>query len=1200
MTNLNIAKLYLATNTTATAAQIDAAIADGSAATAVTALTGTTLLNAIYQAAFGRDADAEGTAYWTSVSLTGDALVSAIMAGAAKYPTTGALAATAANDVVVADLKAAVEASSTNINVAEAVLLIAPVVDIATQTTATTTITTDYVVVNDSLTTANDELTGGKANDTFTASITTVNPLDSIVDTGTLDNDTLNMEINSNVAATFTTTNVENVNATLYGALTIDMTKMTGVNSLTTTDSTGALILTNINNAAMEFGMSNSVAAANNINAGFVAGTLSGASDTLTLNMTDATSAVMTAPAGYEAVSINSNGTSNSIQTFTATGVTSYTITGAAALDLDMTAGGGIVAAKTLDASAMTGALTTGTPNVVTGLASSAITGAATATTITLGSGNDNIAFTANAVSTVTLGEGDDTLQLTGAASATKGTVVLAGAGDDSIIVNSGLVTSDLINAGTGTDTVTLASATGSNMVLRGVENLVVNNAAVGANVIVSSDTALAVSVAAGTTAGATMAGVSVTGLSTDSTVSINDAAGAVAGISGTVVIGYATNAAQAAATIDVNTAYAASATTISNVGDVTIDLAKDATMGTVTVSGATDLTITGAGAISAGSVADATASGDVLKNVTITTSSDLVGDAITAATMASTKLETLEITAARSVSVGNVVASKNLSSVALTSTLGSATAGNIGAATVTSITSIDVSGKTAASVGTIDAINVGTINISASAGAVSAAAIAGAASVASTIGDITISGKTVSALSIGAAASAAVADTLSDITISSTTASVGAVTIVSGALGTVDINAATTAGTVGITATDTTGIDVNVTTGVAGAVSVAATNTDGNVTITLSGAATSAAITATAIAANVTDAIVNIDASDLTSTANGAYLVDNNATKTDGSTSTILLGAGASVSAVTNSIAVQGTVDNLVITGQNSDDTVVIGSATTAGSAAVDVISNGDIDLGSGTDTVDFSFVDNISATTGAGIAINLGATTKTFDKDGTGETTVAAGTAVEWKVNANTTTKEVLTDGYTYTLDNVESVVGTANADYIIANATGTTITTGAGADTVVGGASADTITTDGAGAKTITGGASGDTINLTTGAAANETLVYNALTEGSDIVNGFNSSGTDLLNFVNTVFSGVTASMLTSTSVLKAANFLATTKTIGSASVTAAHRFVLTATTGTAIGLYYDVDGSASGSAVLIGTFDAAVTAGDIVLV
>ena len=48
MTNLNIAKLYLATNATATAAQIDAAITDGSAATAVTALTGTTLLNAKY------------------------------------------------------------------------------------------------------------------------------------------------------------------------------------------------------------------------------------------------------------------------------------------------------------------------------------------------------------------------------------------------------------------------------------------------------------------------------------------------------------------------------------------------------------------------------------------------------------------------------------------------------------------------------------------------------------------------------------------------------------------------------------------------------------------------------------------------------------------------------------------------------------------------------------------------------------------------------------------------------------------------------------------------------------------------------------------------------------------------------------------------------------------------------------------------
>ena len=82
MTNLNIAKLYLATNTTATGAEIDAAIAAGTAATAVNALSGTALLNAIYQAAFGRNADAEGIAYWTTVSLTGDALITAIMGGA--------------------------------------------------------------------------------------------------------------------------------------------------------------------------------------------------------------------------------------------------------------------------------------------------------------------------------------------------------------------------------------------------------------------------------------------------------------------------------------------------------------------------------------------------------------------------------------------------------------------------------------------------------------------------------------------------------------------------------------------------------------------------------------------------------------------------------------------------------------------------------------------------------------------------------------------------------------------------------------------------------------------------------------------------------------------------------------------------------------------------------------------------------------
>ncbi len=140
MTNLNIAKLYLATNATATAAQIDAAITDGSAATAVTALTGTTLLNAIYQAAFGRDADAEGVAYWTSVSLTGDALVSAIMGGAAKYPTTGALAATAANDAIVTAAKAVAEAASDATTIGASAVALVSVVDTTTANVAVETI----------------------------------------------------------------------------------------------------------------------------------------------------------------------------------------------------------------------------------------------------------------------------------------------------------------------------------------------------------------------------------------------------------------------------------------------------------------------------------------------------------------------------------------------------------------------------------------------------------------------------------------------------------------------------------------------------------------------------------------------------------------------------------------------------------------------------------------------------------------------------------------------------------------------------------------------------------------------------------------------------------------------------------------------------------------------------------------------------
>ena len=242
MTNLNIAKLYLAT-TTATAAQIDAAIADGSAATTVNDLTGTTLLNAIYQASFGRDADAEGLAYWGASTLTGDALVTAINAGAAVYVANDAYpenVAIAANDTVVVVNKAAATTAAAAISVGEAAAIVATVTEVATTVTAASDAVAAVVAANTpeegqsfALTTGADdldELTMTTGDDTVDGSIAdSLNSVDRVIDSISTDNDTLNATVGvANI--TPTVKNIENVNVTWTSnaSLNMDLVNSTG------------------------------------------------------------------------------------------------------------------------------------------------------------------------------------------------------------------------------------------------------------------------------------------------------------------------------------------------------------------------------------------------------------------------------------------------------------------------------------------------------------------------------------------------------------------------------------------------------------------------------------------------------------------------------------------------------------------------------------------------------------------------------------------------------------------------------------------------------------------------------------------------------------------------------------------------------------------------------------------------------------
>ena len=190
MTNLQIAKLYLALNTTADAAAIDAAVTDSVTTVASFATTATTdvtaFLNAAYQAAFNRDADAEGLAYWgdrlatdSTNPITIDGLMDALLVGAEVYTgegytkTTGELvildttldttSATFTDDkaaatvaallvkdagAIVIAAKAAAEAAAGSASVGSVAAAVSTVVDTATQAAAIVTIDAADLVVD--------------------------------------------------------------------------------------------------------------------------------------------------------------------------------------------------------------------------------------------------------------------------------------------------------------------------------------------------------------------------------------------------------------------------------------------------------------------------------------------------------------------------------------------------------------------------------------------------------------------------------------------------------------------------------------------------------------------------------------------------------------------------------------------------------------------------------------------------------------------------------------------------------------------------------------------------------------------------------------------------------------------------------------------------------------------------------------------
>jgi Ca2+-binding RTX toxin-like protein len=168
-----------------------------------------------------------------------------------------------------------------------------------------------------------------------------------------------------------------------------------------------------------------------------------------------------------------------------------------------------------------------------------------------------------------------------------------------------------------------------------------------------------------------------------------------------------------------------------------------------------------------------------------------------------------------------------------------------------------------------------------------------------------------------------------------------------------------------------------------------------------------------------------------------------------------------------------------------------------------------------------------------------------------GTGIAPVATGTAA-LNVNAAAVT-------------NALSITGNAGANILTGTAFDDTLNGGAGADTLVGGSGNDTLV-GGNGSDVLTGGAGADAFvfNLAPNASSNK-----------DTITDFTSS-TDVLQLSKTIFTAISG----------AVGGLAIEQFWSGAGAVAGHdaddRIVYNTTTGV---LYYDADGSGSGSAVQI---------------
>lgn len=263
-------------------------------------------------------------------------------------------------------------------------------------------------------------MVGGSGNDTFLAGNSGNTAANQTLNTGDILNggegtDTLTTIIGAaSTYALSNVSNIENVNATFTAAGTLSLLGATGVTSITSTGSTAAAIFNNISDLSIGLGVANTD---QNATFTYTAASVAGAADSATLTLNGQSAGTNTI-AGIETLNIVSTGSASVLTALTAAAATTLNVSG----DADLNLGSANTVATTVDASALTGALTynfnaaaAGTITGGAGNDSITVTGGnAVIETISTGAGNDTVIYAANLANTDVLdgGDGDDELRL--------------------------------------------------------------------------------------------------------------------------------------------------------------------------------------------------------------------------------------------------------------------------------------------------------------------------------------------------------------------------------------------------------------------------------------------------------------------------------------------------------------------------------------------------------------------------------------------------------------------------------------------------------------------------------------------------------------------------------------------------------------------------------------------------------------------